>query len=348
MEFTQIRKEINEKYIFVDRILDAFERAYEMKQNILLTGPRGHGKSELSKKILEMLFGETPFILPGGPGMRAEQVFGAFDMNEWRNNSVIRYMTEEGFMGRKSAIFEEFLDWNPQILEQLKDPIMRRELCNGNLCIKSMCEIIVACTNYNPKEWAERDGFCTESYEAMLDRFIYQVEVKWPSYEAASYQEMMMKQGIKGKWVKELAHTCEEFHKVGHTVTPRNCMIATKGYEKYGLAVFENFGRIPEGIFGGMKSNLERMKATVVAREILESNTEKLEALKRGFALGQVAKGEQVLGQMRQMAEIQNVLNNLRVTDETASEFQRARNLLDHVSKMATEALMRSSIPAAK
>jgi len=343
MEFKEIRKAVTEKFIFVDPVLHAFEKALDMKQNIILTGPRGHGKSEISKMVLSLAFKGSPFILPFGQGTRPEQLFGSYDMNEWRDNSKLRYMTEEGFMAATAgAVFEELLDGNAQLLETLKDPIMRRELCNGNLCIKSDCPIVVGCTNYNLNEWAERDGFNSESYHAFLDRFAYRVKVEWPTYEAAAYQEMMQKQAVTGKWVKELAHTCEEFHKAGFTVTPRNCMIASRGYEKYGLEVFADFMGVPDGIFSGMKSNMRTLKVSMVVTETLDNANVKLAAAQKKFTLGQAATQEEVAQHLRIIREIQQTLSNLTISSDTTPRYKAVKEECDAVLRMGAEALLRT------
>lgn len=343
MEFKDVKTKVKEKFIFVDPVLNAFEQALDMKQNIILTGPRGHGKSEMSKMTLSLAFEGSPFILPFGQGTRQEQVFGAYDMNEWRDNSKLRYMTQEGFMSSTAGtIFEEMLDGNPQLLETLKDPIMRRELCNGSLCIKSDCPIVVGCTNYELKEWAERDGFTSESYHAFLDRFAYRVKVEWPAYEAASYQEMMNKQAVKGTWVNELAHTCEEFHKVGFTITPRNCMIASRGYEKYGLKVFENFMGIPPSLYSGMLSNGAKFKATIAARAVLATAEEVLQRAKRKFTLGQAASQADLAKYVNEVKTVEASLKNMHITDETAPTFRDMSHLCDEVIKMAGEAVLRT------
>lgn len=340
MEFKQIRQEINEKFIYVGPLLDAFEAALAMKQNVLLTGPRGHGKSELSKLILSLALGEPPFILPMGPGTRAEQIFGAFDMNEWTSNSKIRYMIEEGFMGSKSAILEEFLDCNPQVLEMLKDPIMRGELCNGKLCVKSECKIVVGCTNYDPDAWATRDGFTTESYYAMLDRFAFRVKVEWPSYEDASYREMMMKQGCKGPWVKELAQVCAELTKQGHMVTPRNCMIASKGYEQFGMKVFQNFMGLPEGIYTGMLKEAENLKKTAAITAVLDEIEEFCAAASIRCTLGQPSTQQEVANIVKNIKAKQTLMSNMNVNDQTAHLYRQMKLRLENLQQQAGETLV--------
>ncbi|WP_146595850.1 AAA family ATPase [Novipirellula galeiformis] len=186
-----IQAALRERFVFCDVIADLLSAACYEPCNVLLWGPGGHGKSEMALTALRALGlqDEEIFIQSFGEGMSEDRLWGGPDMASL--DTCVRYDTTRSFLAPqyKVVIFEELFDAPAQALLPLKDVLTRRAFMNGNERVEMAAKVVIACTNKDPREFAEG----SDAVQALLERFLLQKEVRWPGYEAKHYRELFAK-----------------------------------------------------------------------------------------------------------------------------------------------------------
>ena len=89
----------------------------------------------------------------------------------------------------KVVVFEELFDAPAQALLPLKDVLTRRVFMNGPDPVEMKAKVVIACTNKDPREFAEDN----DAVQALMERFLLQKEVRWPKYEEKQYRELFSK-----------------------------------------------------------------------------------------------------------------------------------------------------------
>ncbi|TWT79349.1 AAA domain (dynein-related subfamily) [Planctomycetes bacterium CA13] len=177
--------------MFCDEIADLLSAAFYEPCNVLLWGPGGHGKSEMAVAALRGLgLAESEiFIQSFGEGMSEDRLWGGPDMASL--DTCVRYDTTRSFLAPqyKVVIFEELFDAPAQALLPLKDVLTRRVFMNGPERVEMSAKVVIACTNKDPREFAED----SDAVQALMERFLLQKEVRWPGYEAKHYRELFAK-----------------------------------------------------------------------------------------------------------------------------------------------------------
>ncbi|WP_146525958.1 AAA family ATPase [Novipirellula artificiosorum] len=182
---------LRERFVFCDEIADLLSAAFYEPCNVLLWGPGGHGKSEMAVTALKALGLEDQeiFIQSFGEGMSEDRLWGGPDMASL--DTCVRYDTTRSFLASqyKVVIFEELFDAPAQALLPLKDVLTRRVFMNGPERVEMAAKVVIACTNKDPREFAED----SDAVAALMERFLLQKEVRWPSYQAKHYRELFAK-----------------------------------------------------------------------------------------------------------------------------------------------------------
>jgi len=258
-EIKELAGKIGKNFIHVQHIIEGMFVAHSMGENFLMYGPGGHGKSEIALAFLRNFYEETDiFMCQFGKGTRLEQILGHINLKAFTETGVLTFNFENGFLNKKAAIFEEMLDAPANLLEALKDVLMRGAYCVGEeVCYTSMCNMIVSCTNYDPSGWATN-----ESEKAFIERFPYRANVKWPSYTDTDFEEMFKRRGVSNPaFARMMAYA----HEQGQAISPRTAMKAVKAYKKFGLKGIEQIGDIPKSLF----HHFERLDRDATSIEIL-------------------------------------------------------------------------------
>lgn len=187
----RIRERLRDRFVFCDDVADILSAAFYEPCNVLLWGKGGHGKSEMVMAAVEALGipEESVFVQSFGEGMSEDRLWGGPDMSSL--DECLRYDTERSFLAKRYqvVIFEELFDAPAQALLPLKDVLTRRIFMNGPETVRLNAKVIIACTNKDPREFAEG----SDAVGALLERFLLQREVTWPGYEAKHYREMFAK-----------------------------------------------------------------------------------------------------------------------------------------------------------
>lgn len=186
---------LKENYVFSDNTINALAVAMRTNKNVLLWGPGGHAKSDLAEAVAKIYYSESKiFVGQMGAGATLNRLLGYVNVaNMINGDGTQQYNHEASFMNREVALFDELLDTPTPILEYLKDIMTRGAFCaNGTECYKSKTKVMVACTNRDPREWAD-EGKEEErnSKRAFLGRFPLIVEVAWPSYGQMEYEKLL-------------------------------------------------------------------------------------------------------------------------------------------------------------
>ncbi|GAA5506041.1 AAA family ATPase [Novipirellula caenicola] len=186
-----IQAALRKRFVFCDVIADLLSAACYEPCNVLLWGPGGHGKSEMAVTALRALGlrDEEIFIQSFGEGMSEDRLWGGPDMASL--DTCVRYDTTRSFLAPqyKVVIFEELFDAPAQALLPLKDVLTRRAFMNGTERVEMSAKVVIACTNKDPREFAEG----SDAVQALMERFLLQKEVRWPGYEAKHYRELFAK-----------------------------------------------------------------------------------------------------------------------------------------------------------
>ena len=186
-----IQAALRKRFVFCDVIADLLSAACYEPCNVLLWGPGGHGKSEMAVTALRALGlrDEEIFIQSFGEGMSEDRLWGGPDMASL--DTCVRYDTTRSFLAPqyKVVIFEELFDAPAQALLPLKDVLTRRVFMNGTERVEMSAKVVIACTNKDPREFAEG----SDAVQALMERFLLQKEVRWPGYEAKHYRELFAK-----------------------------------------------------------------------------------------------------------------------------------------------------------
>ncbi len=185
------RAALEERFVYCDEIADLISAAFYEPCNLLLWGPGGHGKSDMVLTAMRAigLRDDEVFIQSFGEGMSEDRLWGGPDMASL--DTCLRYDTSRSFLSPryKAVIFEEIFDAPAQSLLPLKDVLTRRIFMNGPDRVPMTAKVVIACTNKDPREFG--DG--NDAVQALMERFLLQKEVRWPSYEEKNYAELFGK-----------------------------------------------------------------------------------------------------------------------------------------------------------
>ncbi|MEM0354404.1 MAG: AAA family ATPase [Thermoplasmata archaeon] len=211
---------------------DALEAAWKAGENIILFGRGGYGKSEAALLFYEYLkhtnqISSPVFVQSFGLGMTEERLFGGMNIKLFQQEGRVEYLLENSFANYEFVVFEEFFDAPAQVLLILKDCLTSKTVRNGSQIFPIKTKFIVACTNRSYEEVVQDN-----STAALLERFIFQVEVKWNSYTTEDYFCLFNKTCPSASHLIKvaIAQYCAEVAK-SHThppISPRTAVKALK------------------------------------------------------------------------------------------------------------------------
>lgn len=212
-----------------------FAYAWNNNQNVLLSGPGGHGKSQAAVLFFKYLVSkgiytenDVPFIQSFNPETTTEKILGGVNIKEFTSKGVITYNYENSFLSHRFVVFEEMLDASSSALMVLKDILTSKYHRDGDKFYPLKCDIVIGITNMKPEEFIEND-----STQALLERFPYQMEVKWRSYIEDDYIKAYetasgKKASIIVRTVANAAAATYKPNEGYRPVSPRTFMIAVE------------------------------------------------------------------------------------------------------------------------
>lgn len=248
----KITEHLSERFINSAPIAEILYIGYNTPKNVILWGPGGHGKSEMTEEFFRCL-GVTPFVQALGEGSTEDLLLGGVDIRQFNDTGKIFYNVESSFMNHEYVVFEELLDCPAQVLLRLKDILTSGWFRSGEQQFKIKTKWIVCLTNRSREEVSE-----DRSIEALMERFPMEYEVKWQTYSEINY-EALYKKVFK---LDDNSYLSDKFHlltvatvasntKTKKTISPRTAVYAAQAFIKNNndLDTLKYFhGYVKEGI----------------------------------------------------------------------------------------------------
>ena len=244
-------------FVFMDKSLSILDIGLKTGKNIVLYGPGGHGKSELTMAYLAEK-GINPYVITMGTGMTTDRMFGGLDIPTFEKTGKIEYLVENSFMNHEYVVFEELFDAPDFILEQLKDILSSKVFRNGTQVFPIKTKFIICCTNRTREEFSKN-----ASLKALMERFPLELNVLWDNYTEASYNKLLETKFGEGQVDPIIPFLLQEYHRGGITISPRVAVTAYTVYEECGpdsLNFIAEFAKKPALIADTLKKYQSTLK----------------------------------------------------------------------------------------
>jgi hypothetical protein len=263
---------VGDKFVFMDKTVNILNVGYSTCKNVILYGPGGHGKSEITLDFLKAK-GIDPFIQTMGTGMTTDRLFGGLDIPTFETTGKIEYLVENSFMNHEYVIFEELFDAPDFILEQLKDILSSGVFRNGTQIFPINTKFIICCTNRTRDEFSKN-----MSLKALMERFPLELNVIWDNYTEISYNKLLESKFGVDNVDPVIPYLLQEYAKNNITISPRVAVTAYQVYDQCGpesLSFIAEFAKKPSLIAEAIK----KFEATMKFRELSSGITHMIETL---------------------------------------------------------------------
>jgi MoxR-like ATPase len=256
---------VGSDFVFMEKSLNILDIGLKTGKNIILYGPGGHGKSELTTAYLAEK-GITPYVITMGTGMTTDRLFGGLDIPTFEKTGKIEYLVENSFMNEEYVVFEELFDAPDFILEQLKDILSSKVFRNGTQIVPIKTKFIICCTNRTREEFSKN-----ASLKALMERFPLELNVIWDNYTEVTYNKLLETKFGKGNVDPIIPYLLQEYHKAGITISPRVAVTAYMVYEECGpdsLSFIAEFAKKPALIVDTLKKYQSTLKFRKLSSEL--------------------------------------------------------------------------------
>lgn len=270
-----VKERATDKFVFMDKTVQVLDIGFETRKNIVLYGPGGHGKSEMTLEFLKEK-GIEPYVITMGTGMTTDRLFGGLDITQLRQeggSGRIEYLVENSFMNHEYVIFEEMFDAPDFILEQLKDILSSGVFRNGTQVYPIKTKFIICCTNRTRDEFSKN-----MSLKALMERFPLELNVIWDNYTEISYNKLLESKFGVDNVDPVIPYLLQEYAKAGITISPRIAVTAYSVYDQCGpeaLSFIAEFTKKPSLIAEAIK----KFEATIKFRDLSAAITYSIETL---------------------------------------------------------------------
>jgi MoxR-like ATPase len=319
---TEAQSTITDKFVFMNKALSILEVGHSTSKNIVLYGPGGHGKSEITLEFLADK-GIDPYVITMGTGMTTDRLFGGLNIPTFEESGKIEYLVENSFMNHEYVIFEEMFDAPDFILEQLKDILSSGVFRNGTQKFSIKTKFIVCCTNRTRDEFSKN-----MSLKALMERFPLELNVVWDNYTEVAYNKLLESKFGEGNVDPIIPFLLQEYAKSGITISPRVAVTAYQVFDQCGpdsLTFIAEFAKKPALIAEAIK----KFESTIKFRELSSEISEVIDLLE---ANAMSTKDEQTKFK-KDLVILQKKLDSVKaltVTDDIA-------HMLASLTKAVTE-----------
>lgn len=307
----KINSILKDKFVFTEPVADILASAIYSKQNVILYGPGGHGKSEMVEEALAGLglwnrsdpVNSATLIQAFGEGLTEDALWGGIDFRKLNSptDPEMWFNVENSFLKYPVAVFEELFDAPAFCLLPLKHTIQAGFLAKNGKSYPMQTQLIIACTNRNPDEIAEMG----ETYRALLERFVLRQQVEWQNYNATAYLHLLNKHpkrfAMNDNTCVSLARLLEECYETGDFISPRTAMKCVDII--YGSAISRGSSMIEPRDFAALanvagfsqvskkfQENIDRHMAETAARQTLTELTNEFRAAVQKIDGGAITK----------------------------------------------------------
>lgn len=304
-----------ENFVFMDKTVQLLNIGFATEKNIVLYGPGGHGKSELTAAFFAEK-GIDPYVITMGTGMTTDRMFGGLDIPTFNATGKIEYLVENSFMNHEYVVFEEMFDAPDFILEQLKDILSSGVFRNGTQAFPIKTKFIVCCTNRTREEFSKN-----MSLKALMERFPLELNVIWDNYTDHSYNRLLEERFGQGNVDPVIPFILQEYAKNSIVISPRVAITAYTVFEQCGpeaLGFIAEFAKKPSLVADALKKFEAQAKLRALSGlmqdhfQLLElnplSNKSDLESFNETFV---------------EYEDMLKELKGLRVSDELAETHSR-------------------------
>ena len=277
------------KFLQMEETVATLFYSYELSQtgtlaNVILYGPPGYAKSQIASAFLDVMGHPVPKKHQFSAGMSIQSLIGMMKLGPLQDGRL-EVNTESSFINHPVAIFEEMYNAPKPVLAVLIDILMSGEYCvEGNICYKSKCKYIIACTNVVPEIWAQGDEERADVFKAFNERFPFQQWVGWKSHLSTDYARLI--ESILKTESDEFAQMMGLAHERGKTISPRTALIGAKAYLQHGLEAIRPLNGIDKDLlFEFERIDSEKQKARMkkdiqnVARQLTKAKSVTLKDL---------------------------------------------------------------------
>jgi len=300
-----------EKFVFMDKTSSILEIGYSTCKNIVLYGPGGHGKSEMTLEFLKEK-GIVPYVITMGTGMTTDRLFGGMDIPTFEKTGKIEYLVENSFMNHEYVVFEEMFDAPDFILEQLKDILSSGIFRNGTQIFYIKTKFIICCTNRTRDEFSKN-----MSLRALMERFPLELNVIWDNYTEISYNKLLESKFGVDNVDPVIPYLLQEYAKNGITISPRIAVTAYQVYDQCGpdsLSFIAEFAKKPSLI----SEVIKKFEATIKFRELSTGMNELIDKI-NGLSLNTTADEKVYKGSLKDLTNMITDIKGLTVSDDIAS-----------------------------
>jgi hypothetical protein len=267
-----VKNPVADKFVFMDKTVNILNVGYSTCKNVILYGPGGHGKSEITLDFLKAK-GIEPFIQTMGTGMTTDRLFGGLDIPTFETTGKIEYLVHNSFMNHEYVIFEELFDAPDFILEQLKDILSSGVFRNGTQIFPINTKFIICCTNRTRDEFSKN-----MSLKALMERFPLELNVIWDNYTEITYNKLLESKFGEGEVDPVIPYLLQEYAKNGITISPRVAVTAYQVYDECGpesLSFIAEFAKKPSLISEAIK----KFESTIKFRDLSAAITFSIDTL---------------------------------------------------------------------
>lgn len=327
---------VGSDFVFMDKSLSILDIGLKTGKNIVLYGPGGHGKSELTLAYLAEK-GIDPYVITMGTGMTTDRLFGGLDIPTFEKTGKIEYLVENSFMNNEYVIFEELFDAPDFILEQLKDILSSKVFRNGTQIFPIKTKFIICCTNRTREEFSKN-----ASLKALMERFPLELNVIWDNYTEASYNKLLETKFGEGNIDPIIPFLLQEYHRGGITISPRVAVTAYQVYQECGpdsLSFIAEFAKKPTLIADTLKKYQSTLKFRKLSNDLdvtinqLQSNNMITAEEKGKFTtdLGELATG---IKEMKKLTVTDDLISTHASLIKTATELYTSLSKKQTVSSI--------------
>lgn len=337
----KINNILAEKFVFSEPIADILASAIYSKQNVILYGPGGHGKSEMVEAALEGLglwdrkdpVNSATLVQSFGEGLTEDALWGGIDFRKLNSptDPEMWFNVENSFLRYPVAVFEELFDAPAFCLLPLKHTIQAGFLAKNGRSYPMETELIIACTNRNPDEIAEMG----ETYRALLERFVLRQEVVWSTYTANNYYTLLTKHpkarvAMSDQNRMALSNLLEECFNNGDFISPRTAMkcveiiygaARARGSQIIEPADFLSLSNVAgfSQVANKFRATIDRHMAEASAKEILLDKKKELSECLDAINGGGISKVVEWCMMARRLEVIKGHIGTISVPDSLYS-----------------------------
>jgi hypothetical protein len=314
MKKAAVKTRNTEKFVFMDKTVQILDIGFNTSKNVVLFGPGGHGKSEMTFEFLKER-GIDPYVITMGTGMTTDRLFGGLDITQLRQDGGsgrIEYLVENSFMNHEYVVFEEMFDAPDFILEQLKDILSSGIFRNGTQIFHIKTKFIICCTNRTRDEFSKN-----MSLRALMERFPLELNVIWDNYTEISYNKLLESKFGVDNVDPVIPYLLQEYAKNGITISPRIAVTAYQVYDQCGpesLAFIAEFSKKPSLIAEAIK----KFEATVKFRD-LSSNIQSLIAELTSLKIDNRSDEKIFKAALKELTDAITDIKGLTVNDDLAA-----------------------------